>query len=329
MLHKDTCDGWYKVHDGDATEWRYIVGKNQAGTVVVPTGVDEIAEDAFANCGRVERLYVREGAEIDSLPGGVFWDCVKIPPSQKNDFFESEEPWGAITNGFFSGKEVQQAEFTFKKCDNEHVRWMELKPREFQYICSLAFEMPKTECDEVGGRWLFTRSPKSGNLLLQLASALMTGTEVEQDFQMALRCCEQACWCAIGDGIPFDPGETFQGVEIGEVDQCSDLEIYGEFFEMHERANRLKTEVLTHFQRLDLRMFERIGEGSAVRYYRIPDHAFEGRDDLRDVLLPDELRDKRVRIGRRAFAECPNLRSISVQDVTDRKLFSDFFAFTP
>ena len=79
----------------------------------------------------------------------------------------------------------------------------------FQYICSQAFDMPKEECEEVEGRWLFTRSLKSGNLLLQLAAAFMNGAKVEQDLPMALKCCEHACWCAIGDEIPFASGETF------------------------------------------------------------------------------------------------------------------------
>lgn len=289
-----------------------------SGTVVIPAGVDEIVEDAFADCGKLERLYIKEGVDIDCLPGRVAWDCVKIPQAQSNDFFESEEMWDFVTNGFFSGTEVQQPEFTFKKRDDECVRWMELRPREFQYICSLAFELSRDECDEVVGRWLFTRSLKSGKLLLQLASAFMEGREVEQDIPMALRCCEQACWCAAGEGISFTAGDVFPGIEVAAVDQFGDREICPELVDLYERANRLKEEVLTHFQRIDIRMFERVGEGNDIRCYRLRDHAFEGQDDLRDVLLPDELRDKHVRIGQRAFAECPNLRSISVQDVTDR-----------
>ena len=282
-------------------------------TIVIPAGVDEIVEDTIPDCGRVDGLYLKEGASIDWLPGHATWDCVKIPQSQGDDFFGSEEPWKFITNGFFSGTEVQQPEFTFKKCDDECVRWIELKPREFQYICSLAFELPRDECDEVGGRWLFTRSPKSGNLLLQLAAAFMEGTAVEQDFQMALRCCEQACWCAIGDGIPFVSGEAFPGVEVRVVDQSPDQD----FRDLFERAARLKEEVLPHFQMLDIRRFERGGDGNNITCYRIPDNAFEGRDDLRDVLLPDELRDKHVRIGQHAFARCPNLRSITVAGMSD------------
>ncbi|MBQ7650649.1 MAG: leucine-rich repeat protein [Victivallales bacterium] len=282
-------------------------------TVVIPAGVDEIVEDAIPDCGRVDKLYLKEGAAIDWLPGHANWDCVKLPQSQRDDFFGSKEPWMVVTNGFFSGTDVQQPEFTFKKCDDECVRWMELRPREFQYVCSLAFELPREECDEVGGRWLFTRSPKSGNLLLQLAAAFMEGTEVEQDFPMALRCCEQACWCAIGDRIPFLAGEAFPGVEIRVVDQSPDPD----WRDLFERATRLKEEVLTHFQRLDLCMFERVCEGDNIRCYRIPDHAFEGRYDLRDVLLPDELCEKHVLIGRQAFARCPNLRSITVAGMSD------------
>ena len=280
-------------------------------TIVIPSDVNEIADDAFANCGCQDGLYIREGADIDCLPGHVAWDCVKVPQSQKNDFFEDEETWDAITNGFFSGIEVRQPEFTFKKRGSEDIRWLELKPREFQYICSLAFDMPREECEEAGGRWLFTRSLRSGDLLLRLASAFMEGQEVGQDFQMALRCCEQACWCAIGDRIPFAPGESFAGIEIGDVDQRLDPEIYGEWIDLFKRATRLKDDVLTHFQRLDIGMFERRGTGDDIMYF-IPAHAFDGREDLRDVLLPDELCDKHVRIGREAFAHCSNLRSISV-----------------
>ena len=289
-------------------------------TIVVPPDVVEIAEDAFANSVGTDRLYIKEGADIDCLPGHIAWDCVKVPQSQSNDFFGSEEMWGwaLVTNGFFSGTNVQQPEFTFKLRDDECVRWMELQPREFQYICSMAFELPREECDEVVGRWLFTRSPKSGELLLQLASAFMKGTEVEQDIPMALRCCEQACWCATGTGIPFMEGESFPGIEVVAVDQFGDdRETCPEWVDLYERANRLKEEVLAHFQRIDIRMFERVGDGNNIRYYRLPDHAFEGRDDLKDVLLPDELCDKHIRIGRCAFARCQNLRSISVAGMAD------------
>ena len=291
-------------------------------TVVIPAGVDEIVEDAIPACGRVDKLYLKEGAAIDWLPGHANWDCVKLPQSQRDDFFGSKEPWMVVTNGFFSGTDVQQPEFTFKKCDDECVRWMELRPREFQYVCSLAFELPREECDEVVGRWLFTRSPKSGELLLRLASAFMNGTEVEQDIPMALRCCEQACWCATGTGIPFTAGEAFSGIEVAAVDQFGDREVYQEWIDLYERADRLKEEVLTHFQRIDIRLFERVGEGKGIRCYRLRDHAFEGQDDLRDVLLPDELRDKHVRIGRCAFARCPNLRSISVAGMADSFVLS-------
>ena len=178
-------------------------------TVVIPADVEEIDEATFASCEGVARLYIKEGADIGCLPERTACDCVKVPQSQYDDFFESEEMWKSIPNGFFSGTEVQQPEFTFKKCDDECVRWMALRPREFQYICSQAFDMPKEECEEVEGRWLFTRSLKSGNLLLQLAAAFMNGAKVEQNLPMALKCCEHACWCAIGDEIPFASGETF------------------------------------------------------------------------------------------------------------------------
>ena len=296
-------------------------GENEMQTIVIPSDVHEIADDAFANCGGQDGLYIREGADIDCLPGHVAWDCVKVPQSQSNDFFEDEETWDVVTNGFFSGTEVRQPEFTLKRRDNECVRWLELRPREFQYICSLAFDMPREECEEVGGRWLFTHSPRSGDLLLQLASAFMEGNEVEQDFPMALRCCEQACWCAVGDGIPFTPGESFPGIEIGEVDQLPDPEIYGEWIDLFKRTTRLKDDVLTHFQRLDIGMFERRGTGDDIMYF-IPAHAFEGREDLRDVLLPDELYDKHVRIGRETFARCTNLRSISVAGMSDSFVLS-------
>lgn len=283
-------------------------------TIVIPVDAVEIAEDAFASSIGADRLYIKEGADIDYLPGHVAWDCVKVPQSQYYDFFELEEMWKFIRNGFFSGTEVQQPELTFKKCDDECVRWMALRPREFQYICSQAFNMPEEECEEVEGRWLFTRSLKSGNLLLQLAAAFMNGAKVEQDLPMALKCCEHACWCAIGDEIPFSSGETFSGIEVFYV---GNHDANDEMIELFERANRLKEEVLTHFQRIDIRMFELVGEGNGIRYYRIPDHAFEGRDDLRNVLLPDELCDKHVRIGQQAFARCPNLRSITVAGMTD------------
>ena len=293
-----------------------ISGKSVVHPDTVPARV--IADDALADCKGADRLYIKEGIDIDCLPGHVAWDCVKVPLSQSNDFLESEETWDFVTNCFFSGAEVQRPEFTFKKRDDECVRWLELKASEFQYICSLAFDLPREECELVGGRWLFTRSLNSGELLLRLASAFMEGREVEQDFSMALRCCEQACWCAVGDGIPFAAGEAFPGIEVSAVDQIGDREIYQDYIDLHERANRLKEEVLTHFQRIDIRMFEQVGEGNDIRYYRIPDHAFEGRKDMKDVLLPDELCGKHVHIGRRAFAECPNLHSISVRGVTDR-----------
>ena len=61
-------------------------------TVVIPAGVDEIVEDAIPECGRVDKLYLKEGAAIDWLPGHTIWDCVKLPQSQRDDFFGSKEP---------------------------------------------------------------------------------------------------------------------------------------------------------------------------------------------------------------------------------------------
>ncbi len=60
-------------------------------------------------------------------------------------------------------------------------------------------------------------------------------------------------------------------------------------------------------------MFEERG----LERYCIPDLAFDGREDLRDVLLPDELCNRRVFVGRYSFARCPNLRSITVAGMTD------------
>ena len=105
------------------------------------------------------------------------------------------------------------------------------------------------------------------------------------------------------------------------VDQFGDREIYPECVDLYERANRLKEEVLMHFQRIDIRMFERRNSGSETMYV-LPDNACEGLQDLRDVLLPEELRDKHVRLGARAFAHCVNLRSISVPDVQDTFVLS-------
>ena len=47
-------------------------------TIVIPSDVNEIADDAFANCGCQDRLYIREGADIDCLPGHVAWDCAHL-----------------------------------------------------------------------------------------------------------------------------------------------------------------------------------------------------------------------------------------------------------
>ena len=80
---------------------------------------------------------------------------------------------------------MNETEFLVKEDAGDDVRWLELKPSEFQYVCSLAFDMPREECDLVGGRWLFTR--RSGELLLRLASAFMEGREVEQDLHMLVR----------------------------------------------------------------------------------------------------------------------------------------------
>ena len=46
-------------------------------TVVIPAGVGEIVEDAIPDCGRVDKLYLKEGAAIDWLPGHTIWDCVR------------------------------------------------------------------------------------------------------------------------------------------------------------------------------------------------------------------------------------------------------------
>lgn len=316
------CNGWYKADGDDPHAWKLLSRENAPQTVVIPAFVDEIADDAFANRDDPmiglgpARVYVREGFLWRELYHVIdtYTEChinvIKVPQSLCWNVFEEKEDWRVIENGFFSGSEMHESEYLFKKSHGGYVRWLELRPREFQYICSLAFELPREECDEVGGRWLFTRSLESGNLLLRLASAFMEGREVEQDLPMALRCCEQAIWCAIGDGIPFTPGEVLPGtgIEVGDVRQTN--QDYED--DLYERANGLKAEVLTHFQRLEIDMFERRSDE-----YRIPDLAFEGREDLIDVLMPDELYDKHVVVGRYSFARCTNLRSITVVGMKD------------
>ena len=320
------CNGWYKADGDDPHAWKLLSRENAPQTVVVPAFVDEIADDAFADCRGMKRLYVKEGVDSNErypgLPGSVCLNCVKVPQSQLVDFFVYKPEykwcggrWNSVSNGFFSGTVIHDSEWFFKKSHGGQVRWLELRPREFQYICSLAFDLPRAECDEVGGRWLFTQSLESGNLLLQLASAFMDGTEVEQDFPMALRCCEQACWCATGNWIPFVPGDAFSGIEVVGARQYEDAPegTNPAMVDLYERANELKEEVLTHFQRLEIEMFEERGWET----YCIPDLAFDGREDLRDVLLPDELCNRPVSVGRYSFARCPNLRSITVAGMTD------------
>ena len=312
------CGGWH-IDSCDSALWHPLDVDNTIQTLVVPAHVEVIDGEAFAGCGQLSRLYVKEGAERLVWAGQTAWRCVKVPGSLYCGFMDSESRQNSISNFFFSGARMNETEFPFKEDAGDDVRWLELKPSEFQYVCSLAFDMPREECDLVGGRWLFTR--RSGELLLRLASAFMEGREVEQDLHMALRCCEQACWCAAGDGIPFTEGEFFPGIEVVAVDQFGDREIYPECVDLYERANRLKEEVLMHFQRIDIRMFERRNSGSETMYV-LPDNACEGLQDLRDVLLPEELRDKHVRLGARAFAHCVNLRSISVPDVQDTFVLS-------
>ena len=309
------CGGWH-IDSCVSTWWHPLDVDNTIQTLVVPAHVDVIAGEAFAGCGQLSRLYVKEGAKCLVWVGQRAWWCVKVPESLYCGFMDSESRQNSISNFFFSGAGMNETEFLVKEDAGDDVRWLELKPSEFQYVCSLAFDMPRKECDLVGGRWLFTR--RSGELLLRLASAFMEGREVEQDLPMALRCCEQACWCAVGNGVPFTEGESFPGIEVAAVNQFGDSEIH---HELYERANKLKEEVLTHFQRLDIRKFERRNSGSETMYV-LTDNACEGRQDLRDVLLPEELRDKHVRLGARAFAHCANLRSISVPDMQDTFVLS-------
>ena len=309
------CGGWH-IDSCDNALWRPLDVDNTIQTLVVPAHVEVIDGEAFAGCGQLSRLYVKEGAERLVWAGQTAWRCVKVPESLYCGFMDSESRQNSISNFFFSGAGMNETEFLVKEDAGDDVRWLELKPSEFQYVSSLAFDMPREECELVGGRWLFTR--RSGELLLRLASAFMEGREVEQDLPMALRCCEQACWCAVGNGVPFMEGESFPGIEVAVVNQFGDSEID---HELYERANKLKEEVLTHFQRLDIRKFERRNSGSETMYV-LPDNACEGRQDLRDVLLPDELRDKHVRLGARAFAHCANLRSISVPDMQDTFVLS-------
>ena len=314
------CDGWH----GDSLDgavWRPLDVANTIRTLVVPAHVDVIDGEAFAGCNQLSGLYVKEGAERLNWDGQTAWQCVKVPGSLYCGFMDSETRRNSIPNFFFSGAGMNETEFLVKEDAGIYVRWLELKPSEFQYVCSLAFDMPREECELVGGRWLFTHSDKSFDLLIQLAAAFLEGREVEQDLQMALRCCEQACWCATTDEVPLTEGESFPGIEVAAVHQFGGREISFGLADEYERANKLKEEVLTHFQRLDIREFERRSSGS-VTMYVIPDNAFEGRQDLRDVLLPDELRDKHVRLGARAFAHCANLRSISVPDVQDAFVLS-------
>ncbi len=309
------CGGWH-IDSCDSALWHPLDVDNTIQTLVVPAYVEVIDGGAFAGCGQLSRLYVKEGAERLVWAGQTAWRCVKVPELLYCGFMDSESRQNSISNFFFSGTGMNETEFLVKEDAGDDVRWLELKPSEFQYVCSLAFDMPRKECDLVGGRWLFTR--RSGELLLRLASAFMEGREVEQDLPMALRCCEQACWCAVGNGVPFTEGESFPGIEVATVNQFGDREIH---HGLYERANKLKEEVLTHFQRLDIRKFERRNSGSETMYV-LPDNACEGRQDLRDVLLPEELRDKHVRLGARAFAHCANLRSISVPDMQDTFVLS-------
>ncbi|MBE6396423.1 MAG: hypothetical protein E7046_05405 [Lentisphaerae bacterium] len=315
------CGGWH-IDSLDRVLWHPLDVANTIQTLVVPAHVEVIDGEAFAGCGQLSRLYVREGAERLVWAGQTAWRCVKVPGSLYCGFMDSESRQNSISNFFFSGAGMNETEFLVKEDAGNDVRWLELKPSEFQYVCSLAFDMPREECDLVGGRWLFTPSVESSDLLIQLAAAFLEGREVEQDLQMALRCCEQACWCAVGDGVPFTEGESFPGIEVAAVNQFGDREIHHGRVDMYERANRLKEEVLTHFQRIDIRKFEMVGMENDIMHYFIPANTFEGRDDLRDVLLPDELRDKHVRIGRCAFAHCPNLRSISVAGMADSFVLS-------
>ena len=309
------CGGWH-IDSCDSALWHPLDVDNTIQTLVVPAHVDVIAGEAFAGCGQLSRLYVKEGAKCLVWVGQRAWWCVKVPESLYCGFMDSESRQNSISNFFFSGAGMNETEFLVKEDAGDDIRWLELKPSEFQYVCSLAFDMPRKECDLVGGRWLFTHSDKSFDLLIQLAAAFLEGREVEQDLQMSLRCCEQACWCAVGNGVTFTEGESFPGIEVATVNQFGDREIYHGLIDMYERASKLKEEVLAHFQRLDIRKFERRNSGRETMYV-LPDNACEGRQDLRDVLLPEELRDKHVRLGARAFAHCANLRSISVSDVRD------------
>ena len=318
------CDGWYKRDGADWHAWKLLARENARGTVVVPAFVDEIAEDAFADCGGLERLYIKEKAYC-CIGEHVRLNCAKVPQSIPESVLDDEEDWRVIKNGFFSGYEVHQSEYLFKESHCGRVRWLELRPREFQYICSLAFGLPREECDEVRGRWLFTRNIESGNLLLRLASAFMEGSEVEQDLPMALRCCEHACWCAVGDEIPVAPGDVFPGVEVVRVDQLSAVRSVEGILvnddvlalqELYERANRQRETVLTRFQRIEIGMFE-IRDSPEETLYIVPDLAFEGREDLRDVLLPDELFDQHVVVGHCSFAGCTSLRSITVAGMAE------------
>ena len=292
-----------------------ISGKSVMRPDTVPSLV--IADDALADCKGADRLYINEGVNFyDDLPEHGAWDCMKVPQSQWGDFFSTEKTWDTVSSGFFSGPIVHESEFLFKERGGAGlgIRWLELRPLEFQYICSVAFEMPREVCEPVAGRWLFTRGPKNGKLLLRLAKALMEGREVEQDYSMALRCSEQARWCAVGDEIPFVAGDVFPGIEVTAVDEYDDNPgMDSKWMDLNKWARFFQEEeLLSHFQRLDIRMFERVDEGGAVSY-RLRDLACAGRTDLRDVLLPDELRSEHVHIGRQAFAHCPNLRTINVR----------------
>ena len=149
------CNGWYKADGDDPHAWKLLSRENAPQTVVIPAFVDEIADDAFANRDDPmiglgpARVYVREGFLWRELYHVIdtYTEChinvIKVPQSLCWNVFEEKEDWRVIENGFFSGSEMHESEYLFKKSHGGYVRWLELRPREFQYICSLAFDLPR------------------------------------------------------------------------------------------------------------------------------------------------------------------------------------------
>jgi len=263
--------------------------------LIVPSGVVKIVDGAFDDLCFSEpdgecNVFIKEGAGQLSwvnekstrkygslkLPGRL--DSMRYPDA--DNLFVADDAEGLnILHRLGCDTESYRLKFRRSEC-----RMMPLNREQFAFVCSKAFDMDLSECDAVTGVWLFSRTRESGRLLKCLAEELLRGGSIEQDWGLALWCCEQAIWCLDSGvlGCPDLLGRDFLSQ--------SGFRLIGELPLQLREAQVLREEIRSRFTVL--------GGGDLPDTYR-------NRQDLVAVIMPGA-----CELGAGAFANCRNLKYV-------------------